>query len=1229
MTRPALMTLLALTVCLCCNTAYSIDFITKDRFKSDAGGYKDYPFRVLFQKLAQSQGEEKKKIRTAIVEKQVFDRNMQKRVEAGTVSYQRSFGVVREISEDRLVLWDAQSQTARTFYTGLLAIPTLNPEAHEVSSFNLSRFAVVVYSMDDRVYQLEIGFPIFIPQDLELIREGSRNLLQWTEPSAAPKPVGYRVYVSGGLYQSIEKTAIRIPRKPDQADEYTVRAVYRHGTALVESEPSATVFDRVTASELAEKSQAEQAYALMLSSLNPASWENARRILTENLPVFSTRLDHGQQAIVMGLTRFFTDIDEGDRLGMLQPETPEHLTQALQYYEAAMETGSQLAPAVDVAFIASRKIQENQDRQARVAAQNRKMLARNTLTELLDDLTPSTWESSRAQLMDNKALLTAHLTGAELATVNAMLGFFAEIDAGDALVRSAGDSPDQLSRAAAYYARARQKAGGAAGVDATLAVIAAGKSQALSGRIAALRTQNRQALARQTYDEVVATLTADRWPEARSRLLSQRDLLIDGMDADRRATVEGLLRFFSDIDAGDSLSSVPEATVAQMTRAGEFYQSARQKAMALEPEVNVSFIAELKLSESQRGIDAIESQAQSNQARQIWAQVKADLTHERWPAARQQLFDNRQLLLTHLTPETRAKVNPLLDFFATIDAGDGMAGQASGSAGQMEQAMGFYEKARQQAQALAPEMAVGFIADMRINQGRTAIADMESRARQAQAQQTLDRILSEMTPEGWTQSRQMLTDNRDLLLSHCTPVDKETVQQLIAFFASIDAGDRFAAVTPVALADLERAGAFYAEAGAKAEALAGAVSAAFIVEQRRSENSQRISAMRTESQSEEAQQIFERALSILNPSQWTEARATLYDHREQLETHLQGEQRALFDRLIAFLSDIDRGDRFSSLTPPTVALLDNALAAYQSAASQADALSGSVALSFLTQPKIETVIREKEAMLASQAKARAERLYGQILEQLTPSQWKSARGLMGTHASLLQSSLDGERREALMALDRFFSEIEEGDRLGAIRPATRANMENAAMFYGRAETKAAALPASVDIRFLPKMRLNEIKGKLAAQDAYERRMADRAAQSPGQAPALLSGVTDQEAIKFALKDFKSGDYSMALKRFSQVYYMQIGMMRKKGMMRLQGVMGLPDKHRAEVVFLVELEAVISKSDSPDEFAMEDALQAMSNRILEGRGMWGVISQDRRDKMASRLENISIATEESG
>ncbi|MBI9086339.1 MAG: hypothetical protein JEZ11_22250 [Desulfobacterales bacterium] len=1466
MTRPSMMTLLALTVCLCCNTAYGVDFVTKDRFKSEAGGYKDYPFRVLFQKLAQSQGEEKKKIRTAIIEKQVFDRNMQRRVEAGTVSYQRTYGVVREISEERLVLWDTQNETARTFHTGLLAIPTLNPGAHEVSSFNLTRFAVVVYSMDDRVYQLEIGFPMAVPKDLELSREGSRNLLQWAEPSKTPKPVGYRVLVGGALYQSIEGTAIRIPRKPDQAAEYTVRAVYRHGPVLVESAPSATVFDRATATEIAEKKQAEQAYALMLSTLNPASWESARRILNENLSVFSARLEERQQALALGLTRFFADIDEGDRMGRLQPETAEYLTRSLQYYEAAMEKGRHLAPTVDVAFIPSRKIQENQTRLARAASRNREMLARDTLEGILASLTPNTWEAARNRLLDQKALLTAQLAGTELATVNAMLAFVAEIDAGDVLARSAGASDDQLARAAEFYARARQQAAEASGVDATLTVIADGKNQALSDRIAVLRSQSRQAMARQVYDEVIADLTPDGWPEARNRLLSQRDLLLAGMDADRRITVEGLLRFFSDIDAGDRFSRMPAVTTEQMAQAAAFYQNARQAALALEPAVKVSFIADLKISEGKRIVDAMESRTQALLALETWERITMGLTPESWPEARQQLFDNREFLLTYLNAEAQAKVNRLMDFFASIDAGDrfaamvpstlavlekarasfqeaenkagvladtaavgfiaqgkqqetavrmqaieaetqarllqqeyqqvvadltparwldarrrldarrdaflsqlpavqqatvtglltffshidsgdrllglatadaaglamangfyekaaqtaagltafkgldaivrqkllegdrrmaalkqedlqaqaslvfqrvrrdltptqwpearqllddnrrlleahllaedletlhllgrffahidagdGIAGLASVSVEQMEQALGFYEKARQQARALAPGMAVGFIADMRFNQGKASLAAISDQKMQAQAGQTLDRILLELTPSGWTQARQMLMDNRDLLLTHGTIPHKETAQRLIAFFADIDAGDKFAATTPAVLADLERAHSFYGQARAKAEALADTASVAFIVAQRRSASARRIAAVRAETQSAEARQIFERALSDLNPARWTDGRATLDAHREMLETQLEGEQRAHFDRLMAFFSDIGRGDRFSSLTPPTTALLENALSAYGAAATQAEALSAVVDLSFLTQPKIETVKRKTGAILALQAKAHAEDLYGQIMDQLTPSQWTSARGLMATHGLLLQSTLDGEQRETMMALDRFFSEIEEGDRLGAIQPVTRANLKNAAMFYERADEKAAALPAAVDVRFLPKMRLNEIAGQLAVQKAYEQRLAEQADQQSGK-PASRPRPTGKAAIKYALKDFNTGDYPMALQGFSQVYQKQIGMMRKKGMKRLQGVMGLPDKYRAEIVFLVELETLLAKSASKDQFAVEEALGALSDRILEGRGMWGIIPQDRRDKMANRLENIAFETQESG
>lgn len=1465
MTRPITTILVVFAVCLWGSSAQGIDFVTKDRFRSETGGYAAYPFRVLFQKLAQADGVEKKKIRTAIIEKQVFDRDMLRRVEAGTIRYQEAYGVVREIDETRLVLWDAQNQKERVFHTGLLAVPTVNPDGHEVSSFNIAHFAVVVRSMDERLYQIQIAFPLAVPDNLALQREGSQNLLRWAEPATGPKPTGYRVHVDGRLYKAVDGNAISIPRKPDRAEEYTVRAVYRHGPALVESESSAPLFDRATATELAETAQAQRTWAMVRTSLNPAQWEKARDLLAENMPLFSARLGETDLAAAMGLAAVFADIEAGDRLARTRPQTPEELAQAGAYYASALEKGRRLAPALNAAFLAEDRIRQNRRGLDNIAVRDREARARETLDRILSDLTPATWPAAKSRFTAERAFLEEHAAGADRAKVDGLAVFFGELDAADTLAGGAAVTAEILKEAERRYLQAPRRATGLGEHRAALSLIAETKARGMQSRIADLADRARREEAEKVWAAVKADLTPDRWPEAHKRLLEQRERLLSHLDETQAGAAEGLLRFFSDIDAGDHLSRAPGADLDQLAQAGALYGSARQtaqglagvnpgfiaelkiadlrrrtadaeerlriesarqmlarilgemtpegwpgarktldenrdllltrlkglekervsallaffadidagdasaavsptssdlmkqalnryraaaqKADALADTVTLGFIAQTKIQETDRRMAAMADEARAEaaaaeyravvadltparwpearrrlrarqaelmaelpvqeqgvatallgffealesgdrlmasptpdapsveqarghyaaagqaaaglaefkglaeivrqkisdaearmavlnrksletQARQTFARIRADLTPEKWPEARRALAAHHRTLADRLPPEERQTLEGLAAFFALIDAGDRIAGPDSASAAQVEQALTYYEQARDGALAMALTAPVGFIADGRIAQGRARIDALAQRMQQEAAGQVLERVLAGLTPGTWVEARKTLMDNRDLLLQNGADADRETVQRLVAFFADIDAGDRFARTDPATPADLANARSFYTAAGAKAQTLAGTASVAFIAVERNSDIDKRIAALEDETKDALAEQTFSQVLAGLTPERWTESRDLLLSRRQLLETRLSGERLETFNQLAAFFSHLSRAQQLRAQSPSTVAGVEEILAAYETASAQGAALAGAMPdITFLTRPDIAALRRQRDELQARQAEAQADTVYGQILERLTPSGWNEARTLLAAHGPMLKKTLDAPQASATANLERFFSEIEEGDRLAAVRPATRADLENAALFYRRAAEKAQALPPAMDIGFLARMRLNDIESQLAAQKAYEERMAQEAARKKGAAVsrATLSG---KDAVRYALKDFSDGNYTMALQGFKRVYHKQVELMQKGGRKRLQGVMGLPDKYRAEIVFLVELDSLLSRTgSSSDPYAVEEGLEALSNRIFDGRGMWGIIPQDRREKMANRLESIEFQEEE--
>jgi hypothetical protein len=1463
MMRRITLLLVVMTICLYCGPVHGIEFLTREQFKAETGGYKDYPFRVLFQKLSQSQGDERKKIRTAIIHKQVFDRKMQQRVEAGIVTYERHYGIVRAISEERLRLWDAASQTEKTFQVGLVAVPTLNPDQYPVSRFNITAFAVVAYTLDNRLYQMEIGFPLSSPSDPELRREGSRNRFAWNPPAGVRKPTGYRVFVNDKMFKALEETSVRIPINPEKADEYTVRAVYRHGSLLVESEPSKTIFDSATATELALKTKARQAYDVMLAELNPSRWEIARQMLRENQALFTARLDGPRQDIVLALARFFGDVEEGDRLSRIQPETVAQLEQALGYYEEARRKADALASQVAVGYVADQKISAVLSRTDVVRSRDQAAMTEDTLGRILADLTPASWERARERLYANRDVLTAHLSGGSLRTVSGLLAFFTEIDAGDRFSQMVPATAEQLDRAMGFYENARQKAGtlddgvsvgfiaelkigqgqtrsealqrqslrdqayqtytrilsgltltdwprarqtlyehreqllghlepaeksmaqdllaffaqidagdamaaiepataahlekavrayaaavtrgDALGAGVRVGFIAEQKRIRADQKIAALDAAADRQRAMKAYDEILAGLTPAGWVESRQRLDDQRDWLMGHLPENGVRTVRTLNRFFTEIDAGDRLRDMAPETAERLARAMGFYRNASKQAAGMKIPVSVGFVADARVMETEQRLAAIESQSRRGLAQQTYEQVIDNLVPDRWIEARRLLYGNHEMMTAHLPAAQKGTVRGLMDFFAKIDAGDRLVGMVPATAEQLERAMGFYENARQQAVMLGSGAAVDFIAELKIGQGRSRSEALQNQSLRDQARQTYDGILSGLTPadwprarqalyahreqllgylepaekstvqelmtffaqidagdglaaiapatvvnlekavqlyaeaatrgnalkggarvgfvaeqkriqtaqkiaaldaaavqqrarkaydgilagltpDDWPEARQKLYEQRDLLLEHLAGTEKNTTRALIQFFTDIDAGDRFSKMAPITLANLEKALDFYSKAKIKGEALADDAPVAFVSEEKRLQVEQRMVAIRSDNQAALAQQTFQGVVYDMTPARWSEGRKRLYAHRDLLETHLDDDRKAQARRLLGLFGDVDRGDRFSEMVPETMKTLEDALAAYKGADAHAGALVNVADLQFLTRPKIEAILGRKTAMEKRQQAGRVEAIYAQILEWLTPGQWASARDLMAEHDTLLKSNLDGAKREALMALGRFFSEIKEGDRLAGTQPSTLANLENAAMFYRSAQAKAAALPGPMDVNFLAAMRLNEIKAQVAAREAYERRLAEEAAVRPSKTvrPSQLRG---KEAIKYAMKDFKDGDYSMALQGFSQVYQKQINMMQKGKMSRIQGVMGLPDKYRTEVLFLVELKKLLDKAGTLNAMAMDDTIENLTERMISGRGLWGVIPQDRRDKMADRLENIQFVADD--
>ena len=161
------------------NTAFAVDFITKAQFEAEKSTYKDYPFKILFKKLAEGDAAEKRIISNTIILKQAFDRHMQEKIKGGIVNYKETFGIIKDIGKDHLKLWIPKTGGIADFYLGIDRIPIINDQNYQVTESNIGKYAAVIYSLDDRIYQIKISFQPASPTGLAVKREDGKNIVSW------------------------------------------------------------------------------------------------------------------------------------------------------------------------------------------------------------------------------------------------------------------------------------------------------------------------------------------------------------------------------------------------------------------------------------------------------------------------------------------------------------------------------------------------------------------------------------------------------------------------------------------------------------------------------------------------------------------------------------------------------------------------------------------------------------------------------------------------------------------------------------------------------------------------------------------------------------------------------------------------------------------------------------------------------------------------------------------
>ena len=349
------------------SSAHAIQFVTQEDFASEYNAYKDYPLRLLFKKLAESDDPEKREIRNIIILKQVFDPSAQKKDAVPGPEYQERYGIIKEISKDRLRIWVPENDTYMDYYLGIDQIPTEKNPKYKITESDIGRYAAFIYTMDERVYKIKIDFLLASPINLYVDRKDDKNVVGWSEPGDEERPYRYRIFRNGELIDTVEGHAADVPREKRKADSYFVKAVYKHGDVLLESEASEVIRDEITLKELEQERLAGGIYDRIIASLTPEAYEDAKKLLNDNRQLLVERLDQDRKENIKTLISFFQDIEEGDRLGAVKPETQELFDNALTFYRSGEQKAKALPAAFNVLFLAAQKIDLYKNKKALLA----------------------------------------------------------------------------------------------------------------------------------------------------------------------------------------------------------------------------------------------------------------------------------------------------------------------------------------------------------------------------------------------------------------------------------------------------------------------------------------------------------------------------------------------------------------------------------------------------------------------------------------------------------------------------------------------------------------------------------------------------------------------------------------------------------------------------------------------------------------------------------------------
>jgi len=977
--KTAILTVFCLLLFYATN-AFSTGFMTEDDFLKDESRYKDYPIKLLFKKLSESDESEKSTIRNYIILKQVFSTKEMKPDEKRIFDYKESFGLVKEINKGKLKLWLPATNEIKEFFLGIDFIPTEVSEKYEIMESNIGEHGCIVYSIDDRVYKIKILFLVKAPDNHYVDRKDENNILSWSEAVDDTRPSKYKVFRNGELYKTVEDKSLIIPRAKGIIDNYYVKSIYDYNNVILESNPSATIHDEITAKERQNKITATEVYESIIAAIEKNDLSRAKTILYDKRELLNLYLDEKQKGNTTLLIRFFDYIDEGDRALSEKAEDIAAIDRAVSIYKKAGELEKDLPQSISIASLAESKIAQSLDKRKILETRNREQLAAGTYEGIIEDINSEQYPKAIQSIENNRAFLMEFLSPEKQEFTNSISGFLKLINEADIILKDKPDQADSIDRAVDLYRKAMELEKDLPQNISITSLVESKINRSLDKK-KILETRNREQLAAGTYEGIIEDINSEQYPKAIQSIENNRAFLMEFLSPEKQEFSNRISGFLKLINEADSMLKDKPDQIDSIDRAVDLYRKAMDLEKDLPQNITITSLVESKINRSLDKKKILETKNREQLAAGTYEGIIAAINPEDYEKSRKLLFENKTLFDDYLDEDNKITTSILEEIFNSIDEGDKHSLEQPDSLRNINMALRSYEKAARTAEELPSGINVVSITDLKINASLERKNILERQLDEKNAQDTYLKILSLLTPLEWEKGKSLILSGNDLLSQHLPPQRLDTINSLKSIFELIEDGDRQRNMTPETRENLDTALNFYSQANELADNISSVVNVRFASDQKIKESLNRKKQLEIRSKRNLARERYEEIIDLLSSRNWGKGKDLLVEHRLFLTDYLDDFLKDNMERLTVFFNDIKDGDSLLNKRPETIDNLENAFTYYKKAEQRTNDLPEGVDLKFITEDKIllyrenkkrlEEKIRNKEALAASKRKEEA------------------------------------------------------------------------------------------------------------------------------------------------------------------------------------------------------------------------------------------------------------------